>query len=245
MQITVAAPETFGTAACRELLILASAFAAPLLGLATGNTPIPLYETLNHRAALGEISFERFRPPFAIDEYVVEDANHPCANRAFFARYWDPIPGVQDVQQFAPTANNLRNEASAFASRLAEAGGLDLAILGIGVNGHLAFNEPGTPQNQSAMFTELAPQTRASASQCFANQAPSHGLTLGLAEILSARRVLLLASGASKAEVVARALEGPVSSDCPASFLQLHPHCSVVLNAAAAARLTRSEMRPA
>lgn len=238
-RLTVTTAETFGAAACRELLNLASEFEGPVLGLATGNTSIPLYESLAQRALSGEITLARFRPPFAIDEYAVGNPNHPCANRAFFGRYWDHISGSKLVQQFDPTAADLSAEADSFAERLAGAGGLDLAILGVGINGHLAFNEPGTPRDRQAMFTELTAQTRASAAACFGETVPTHGLTLGLAEILAARRVLLLANGALKAEVVARALEGPVSADCPASFLQEHPHCSVVLDAAAAERLVR------
>ncbi|MEP6870629.1 MAG: glucosamine-6-phosphate deaminase [Anaerolineaceae bacterium] len=244
-QITVASPETFGLAACRELLALASAFEAPLLGLATGYTPIPLYEVLREHVRLGEISLARFRPPFAIDEYVVPDAAHSCANRAFFARHWGAIPTTHPVHQFDPSAPDLLAEASRFAAQLKDAGGLDVVILGIGMNGHLAFNEPGTERGQRAMLTTLTSRTRASATACFGAAPPTHGLTLGLAEILSARRVLLLAMGEKKAEIVAQALERTVSSTCPASFLQEHPHCSVVLDTAAAARLTRTLIRPA
>jgi len=238
VRITVVSPETFGLAACRELLLLAGRFEAPLLGLATGNTPKPLYEALAERVRLGEVSLARFQPPFAIDEYVVSDADHPCANRAFFAHYWSAIPATCPAQQFDPTAVDLPTEATNVGSAVEEAGGLDVVILGIGVNGHLAFNEPGTERAQRAMLTTLTAQTRASASACFGAATPTHGLTLGLAEILAARRVLLLANGAGKAEIVVRALQGPVGSDCPASFLQEHPDCSVVLDAAAAARLS-------
>lgn len=243
MRVTVVSPEAFGVAACRELLILAGGFAAPLLGLATGRTPIPLYETLDDRVRLGEISLTSFRPPFAIDEYVVAERDDPCANRAFFARHWDHIPGVSPVIQFDPGASDLDAEAASFAARLAAAGGLDVVVLGIGMNGHLAFNEPRTLRDYTAMLTELTPQTRASAAACFGDAVPTHGLTLGLAEILASRRALLLANGAAKADIVARALEGPVTADCPASFLQEHPHCSVVLDTAAAARLRRAEAR--
>ena len=240
VQITAVSPETFGIAACRQLLMLAGRFEAPLLGLATGNTPIPLYETLRERVRLGEISLARFRSPFAIDEYAVADPEHACANRAFFARYWDSIPGTRAVRQFEPVAGDLSAEASTFGAALEDAGGLDVVILGIGINGHLAFNEPGTERDQRAMYTELSAQTRASASTCFGDTVPTHGLTLGLAEILAARRVLLLANGANKAEIVARALEGPVGSDCPASFLQEHPDCAVVLDSAAAKELAHT-----
>lgn len=235
--VTVASPEMFGVVACRELLVLASGFEAPLLGLATGNTPTPLYETLAGRVAAGEISLSRFRPPFAIDEYVVADPGHPCANRAYFARYWDRIATTRPVHQFSPASDDLHREAAQFAGKLSGAGGLDVVILGIGLNGHLAFNEPGTPRYRQTHIAKLAVQTRESARVCFGEAAPTEGLTIGLAEILSARRVLLLARGERKAAIVARALEGEVSVECPASFLQEHPRCSAVLDHGAAALL--------
>ena len=239
LRITVASSLDFGATACRELLALAGEFEAPLLGLATGNTPIPLYETLASRVTAGEVSLTRFRQPFAIDEYVVSEPAHPCANRAFFARYWESIAGAPSVLQFDTDAPDLQDEAIRLAAALADAGGLDVAVLGIGLNGHLAFNEPGTERGQSAGVVALTPRTRESAAACFGANVPTHGLTLGLAELLSARRVLLLANGAEKADIVSRALEGAVTAECPASFLQEHPACSVVLDTAAAKALTR------
>lgn len=244
-QLTIVRPASFGIAACRELMVLAGGFKTPLLGLATGSTPIPLYEALSERVRSGEISMARFQSPFAIDEYVVDDRDHPCANRAFFARYWAAIPTTGPVHQFDPTAPDLPTEAARFAEGLKDAGGLDVVILGIGINGHLAFNEPGTGRERATRLAELTVQTRASAALFFGDAVPTHGLTLGLGEILAARRVLLLANGEKKAEIVARALEGPVSSTCPASFLQEHPDCSVVLDTAAAARLKWAQAGPA
>ena len=114
------------------------------------------------------------------------------------------------------------------------AGGLDIAVLGIGVNGHLAFNEPGASRDGRAAAVPLTPATIERSRPCWADEAPRWGLTLGLGELLAARRVLLLANGAHKASILAQALCGPVSADCPASWLQEHPHAVVIADAAAA-----------
>lgn len=237
MNIIVARPELFGLEACRLFLMLAGAFRAPVVGLPTGKTPVPLYETLRERSRLGEISLARFVAPFAIDEYGVGDALHPCANRAFFARYWEAIPNVRPVRQFDPSAAGAAEEARRFAGELDAAGGLDLAVLGIGMNGHLAFNEPGSERTSKARVVELAAESREAAAGCFGDEAPAWGLTLGLKELLGAKRVLLLANGAAKAPIVARALDADVGPECPASFLQEHGDVTVLLDSEAGALL--------
>ncbi len=107
-------------------------------------------------------------------------------------------------------------------------------MLGIGPNGHLAFNEPGSARDSTARVVTLHPESRASAAACWGDETPTLGLTLGLVELLAAPSVLLLADGAAKAGIVARALRGPISPDCPASFLQEHPNVTVILDEAAA-----------
>jgi glucosamine-6-phosphate deaminase len=126
-------------------------------------------------------------------------------------------------------------ECARFASMIEKAGGLDLCIVGIGVNGHPAFNEPGSSFDSRARRVRLEASTREPYVDAFGSfdATPEFGLTLGMQELLSARRVLLLANGAAKASIVARALEGPVSEDVPASALQKHGEVIVVLDEAA------------
>lgn len=217
------------------LLAAARPLEQPVVGLATGQTPTALYEALREGATAGRIDVSRWRP-FAIDEYVCR-CDHGCANRAFFERYWDTIPGAAPVVQFEPEAADLMAEAQRFGRLLAEAGGLEVVVLGIGMNGHLAFNEPGSLRDTPARAVTLSPESRSSAARCFA-EVPTQGLTLGLAELLGARRVLLLANGGEKAGVVRRALEGPIGSACPASFVRDHPGATVVLDEAAASHLS-------
>jgi glucosamine-6-phosphate deaminase len=226
-------PESgFGKAAAEAFLAALRFFESPVVGLPTGTTPIPLYERLREMAEAGEVDVSGIRP-FAIDEYVTS-SKHGCSNRAYFERYWRSIPGAQLVTQFEPEAADLMAEVERYEGLLEEAGGLDLVVLGIGVNGHLAFNEPGGGRESRTALVPLAESTRRAASQCFGDETPREGLTLGLSELLGSKRLVLLASGASKADVVARALDGAINEECPASFVQDHPHLTVVLDEAAA-----------
>ena len=238
MNVHVVEPERFGEIAAALFIESIAGLRGPVVGLATGNTPVPLYEALKPHA-----SRLRAVHPFAIDEYG-GPRDHPCANRAFFARSWNAIAGVRDVRQFDPWATDPERECERFARVLGEFGGLDLAVVGIGLNGHLAFNEPGTERTRGAHVAQLETSTRASAARCWGEATPTWGMTLGLADLLGAHRVLLIASGAAKAEIVAAALAGGVSASCPASFLQEHSACDVLLDTAAAAALPQEMLTP-
>ncbi|MBE0609121.1 MAG: glucosamine-6-phosphate deaminase [Dehalococcoidia bacterium] len=231
-RVDVVPAARFAGAALDELIALATRYAHPVVGLPTGKTPVGLYGELARLAAQGQADVRLWRP-FAIDEYC-GPRNHPCSNRSFFSLHWSAIPGAAAVEQFDPEAADLEAEAAAFAGQLAEAGGLDIAVLGIGPNGHLAFNEPGSARDSTARVVTLHPESRASGAACWGDETPTLGLTLGLVELLAAPSVLLLADGAAKAGIVARALRGPISPDCPASFLQEHPNVTVILDEAAA-----------
>ncbi len=230
--VTVVATDAFASVATDALLELANAFDSPAIGMPTGNTPIGMYEELARRVAAGEANVSTWLP-FAIDEYV-GPRDHQGSNRSFFARYWSTIPGAPPVQQFDPEAPDLHAEADRFAVALRDAGGLDIAVLGIGTNGHVAFNEPGSTSDSPARLVALAPESRAAAASAWAGEPPTEGLTLGLQELRGARTVLVLANGAHKAEQVRRALEGPPSPDCPASLLRQHPELTWVLDDPAA-----------
>ncbi len=237
--LRVVSQESFGPACAAAFLELVTSFAAPVVGLATGNTPGPLYASLHREAAHGRASVARLRP-FAIDEYVAR-ADHPCSNREFFARHWDTIPGAPPVRQFDVTATDLGAEAVRFAALLEAAGGLDVVVLGIGLNGHLAFNEPGSLRDSPSRLVGLTETTRGSARGCWGDATPTDGLTLGLGELLGARKALLLVNGAAKAAALQRALEGPISSECPASYLQEHAALTLVADEAAAVSLGRPD----
>jgi glucosamine-6-phosphate deaminase len=136
-------------------------------------------------------------------------------------------------------APNLEQECRTYEREMAAVGGVDLAIVGIGANGHIAFNEPGTPFDSRTRVIELTIASRAAHAAEFgsAEQVPERAITMGIGTILQARRIVLLALGSDKAEIVARAIEGPITRDVPASALQTHPNVLVMLDRDAAARL--------
>lgn len=238
MKLRVVTHTEYAVACAGAFLEVLGPFPDPVVGLATGNSPVPLYDELRQRVYEGRADLSRVRP-FAIDEYGAR-RDHHCSNHSFFEQYWSSIPGVQPVHEFNPGAPELAVECARFAVQLEKAGGLDVAVLGIGPNGHLAFNEPGARRDAPARVTPLAPETRDRARVCWQEDTPSYGLTLGLREILGARTTLLLAHGREKSAILARALHGSVSPDCPASFLQEHPRLTVVLDEAAARDVSRA-----
>lgn len=240
MRITVT--ETtgqFDAVAADEVCAAARERPDAVLGLPSGRTPAGMYLELARRAEAGETDLSRVRA-FAIDELHGVPPSHPATNASYFREHAYAL-GLGELLVMDSEAADAAAECARFAAAIADAGGLDLAVLGIGVNGHLAFNEPGSPFDSRARRVALTDESRAPYAAHFGSPAatPSHGLTLGLADLMEARRVLLLASGATKADAVARALEGPVTEDVPASALQRHGDLVVVLDAGAAAGLRR------
>jgi glucosamine-6-phosphate deaminase len=214
-----------------------------VLGLATGSSPLPVYRELiaRHRAGTGP-SYARVRC-FTLDEYVGLPAGHPQTYRATIARELTDDLGLRPDQVSGPdpSPEGLAAAGERYEQSLHEAGGVDLQILGIGSHGHLAFNEPGSSLASLTRIKTLTEQTRQDNARFFgsADEVPRHVLTQGLATILRARHLLLVAIGSSKTEAIAAAVEGPVSASCPASVLQLHPHVSLLVDPAAAASLQR------
>ena len=233
IELRVVAESDFGAASLAAFLESLEGFESPAVGLATGNTPVALYAALRQAVVAGQASVAHIRP-FAIDEYG-GPRDHPCSNRAFFREHWETIPGAGPVAQFDPEAPGRDAEARRFGELLRRAGGLDVAILGIGVNGHLAFNEPGAEKGGTAAAVRLTATTIERSQPCWGAAAPDWGLTLGLSELLGARRVLLLANGAHKAHILRAAVRGPMSPECPASWLQEHGGVVVVADEAAGA----------
>lgn len=237
MDLRVVPHRMYAETAADAFLSLLTAGGEPVVGLATGNSPIPMYDELRQRVYDGKADLSVVKP-FAIDEYGGRREHH-CSNHAFFARYWAPIPGTSTVSEFNPSVPELAVECARFAVELEAAGGLDVVVLGLGINGHLAFNEPGSPPDSPARVTSLAPETRARARVCWQDDTPTYGLTLGLREILAASHVLLLISGRHKADIADAALRGPVGPGCPASFLQEHASLTVILDDSAGRLVSR------
>lgn len=212
-----------------------------VLGLATGSSPLALYEELVRRYESGRISFARARA-FLLDEYVGLPADHPERYAAVIERELasrvDFAPGA--VRAPDGGAADLAAACAEYEAAIRDAGGVDLQVLGIGTDGHLAFNEPGSSLASRTRIKTLTEQTRIDNARFFdgdASAVPRHVLTQGLGTILEARHLVLLASGRAKAEAVHRMVEGGVSAMWPASVLQMHPHVTVLLDEAAASRL--------
>ena len=212
-----------------------------VLGLATGSSPMPVYDHLAHLVEAGEVSLADARA-FTLDEYVGLPADHPERYRhvieeTFVSRTDLPSAAVQGPDGLA---EDVPAACAAYERAIAEAGGVDLQLLGIGTDGHIGFNEPGSSLASRTRIKTLAPQTREDNARFFGGDldaVPTHCLTQGLATIMAARHVLLLATGEGKADAVAQLVEGPVSARWPATVLQHHPHVSVLLDEAAAGRL--------
>ncbi|WP_426560542.1 glucosamine-6-phosphate deaminase [Angustibacter sp. McL0619] len=215
-----------------------------VLGLATGSSPLPVYDALVALYDAGEVSFAQARA-FTLDEYVGLPAGHPQAYRQVIDRELasrvDFAPGA--VRGPNGDTDDVPAACTQYESDIESAGGVDVQLLGIGSDGHLAFNEPGSSLASRTRVKTLTPQTRADNARFFGHpdDVPRHVITQGLGTILQARHLVLLASGGGKAAAVAAMVEGPVSASCPGSVLQLHPHVTVLLDAAAAGELRLRE----
>jgi glucosamine-6-phosphate deaminase len=212
-----------------------------VLGLATGSSPLAIYDVLAARCESGLISFAHARG-FTLDEYVGLPAEHPERYRnvidAVFVSRVDFAPGA--VQSPDGLAVDIPAACAAYEDAIRAAGGVDLQILGIGTDGHIAFNEPGSSLASRTRIKTLTRQTRIDNARFFGddiNAVPTHCLTQGLATIMAARHVVLVATGRSKAEAVHQLVEGAVSALWPATILQHHPHVTVLLDDASARRL--------
>ncbi|SDC34791.1 glucosamine-6-phosphate deaminase [Nocardioides lianchengensis] len=216
-----------------------------VLGLATGSSPLPVYRELvaRHRAGAGP-SYDAVSA-FTLDEYVGLPLGHPESYRATIARELTDDLGLppERVHGPDPAPDALPTAGERYERALQQAGGVDLQVLGIGTDGHLAFNEPGSSLASLTRIKTLTEQTRQDNARFFESpdEVPRHVLTQGLGTILRARHLLLVAVGSAKAAAVAAALEGPLSASCPASVLQLHPHVTVLLDPGAAGGLARAE----
>jgi glucosamine-6-phosphate deaminase len=214
----------------------------PVLGLATGSTPLPTYLELRRRQREEGLSFAG-AAAFLLDEYVGLPLGHPQLYRAVVDRELTAHVDIAPGAVHAPDGNagDVAGECARYDAAIRDAGGVDVQILGIGGDGHLGFNEPGSSLASRTRIKTLTARTRADNARFFASpdEVPRHVLTQGLGTILEARHLLLLATGAAKAEAVAAAVEGPLSASCPASVLQLHPHATVILDEGAATGLQR------
>jgi glucosamine-6-phosphate deaminase len=241
MEVVIAPADELAGLAAAAIDVLLRAKPAAVLGLATGSSPLRVYDELARRHAEDGLSFAGARA-FMLDEYVGLPADHPERYRNVIekeiASRVDFAPGA--VQGPDGLADDLPSACVAYEQAITDAGGVDLQILGIGTDGHIAFNEPGSSLASRTRIKTLTAQTREDNARFFGDdidKVPQHCLTQGLATIMSARHLVLLASGKGKAEAVHQLVEGAVSALWPATIMQMHPHATVLVDDAAASRL--------
>jgi len=241
MEVVIAPAHELAVLAADAVDALVRARPDAVLGLATGSSPLKVYDELARRHEEQGLSFARARA-FMLDEYVGLPEDHPERYRNVIeteiASRVDFAPGA--VQGPDGNAEDLVAACAAYEESIAGAGGVDLQILGIGTDGHIAFNEPGSSLASRTRIKTLTAQTREDNARFFGDdveRVPRHCLTQGLATIMSARHLVLLATGKGKAEAVHQLVEGPISALWPATIMQMHPHATVLVDDAAASRL--------
>jgi glucosamine-6-phosphate deaminase len=215
-----------------------------VLGLATGRTPIPLYRELVRYHAAGRADFSR-ATTFNLDEFLGIGATDPRSYRAFMQKHlFDHVNlstrRIQCLNGAVRPGRDVERECDRYERAIERAGGIDVQILGLGINGHIGFNEPARALIARTHCTRLKPGTRRANAPLFGNRlaaVPREALSVGMATILHAKRIVLLATGATKARGVARMIDGPLTPRLPASFLQLHRNAEVWVDRAAAGNL--------
>jgi glucosamine-6-phosphate deaminase len=214
---------------------------ATVLGLATGRTPIRLYHELGSLHANGQADFSR-ATTFNLDEFLGLSGDHPGSYRVFmnehlFSRVNIPLDQIHFLDG---AAADPEAECERYETAIAAAGGIDLQILGIGTNGHIGFNEPARalePRTHRVKLKESTRRSNASLFQGDAGKVPAEALSMGMATILHARRIVMIATGKSKAKCVDRMVKGPIETKMPASFLELHRDVELWLDRPAASVL--------
>ncbi len=215
-----------------------------MLGLATGKTPEGVYDRLStlHREQRLDFSLVT---TFNLDEYIGIPASHPQSFRSSMEQQLFSKINIKQENTHVPNgmASDLEAECATYEKRIMDAGGIDIQLLGIGLNGHLAFNEPLSSLTSRTRPKSLTPETRAQNAPAFGSleEVPARAITMGVGTIMDSRWCILLATGSSKAEILQKAIEGPINAVVTASSLQMHRRCTVVVDEAAGAWLQMKE----
>ena len=229
-------PEEVGKRAADMYTALLQEKPACLLGLATGSTPLPLYRELVKRCEAGELDFSRVRSA-NLDEYKGLSGDHPQSYRYFMnTNLFDHI-NIDKERTIVPNGltDDVEAMCDAYEEKIEEWGGIDLQLLGIGHDGHIGFNEPCDTFVSKTHEVELEEITREANKRFFnsIDEVPTAAYTMGIGTVMSARKILLVATGKDKAEIVKKSFFGPVTPMVPASILQFHPDVTVIADEAA------------
>lgn len=232
--VLVDAPRTAGQTIALRIAQLQRSLGEITIGVATGSSPTPVYSSL---AALKHQIDPTRISAVALDEYVGLAPQHPESYRNVLIREFCEPLDIPHRNLHIPWVDP--HPIRSFEDEIEELGGVDIQLLGIGTNGHIAFNEPGADDSSITRIQPLAPQTRLDNARFFAHpdDVPSECVTQGISTILKAREIHLLAFGKSKAQAVAQMLSGPIDASVPASFLRKHPDVTVYVDTDAASHL--------
>lgn len=208
-----------------------------ILGLATGSTPLGMYKEIIARYKAGEIDFKNIKS-FNLDEYVGLDQNHPSSYRYFMSENLFNHINIDRKNTYVPngTAKDLESYCKEYDDLIKEMGGIDIQILGIGTNGHIAFNEPAKELSVGTSVLKLTENTINDNSRFFENleEVPKTAISMGMGSILKTKKILLLASGENKRPIIKKLLEEKtITTDLPVSFLALHPDVTIIVDQAA------------
>lgn len=213
-----------------------------ILGLATGGTPVGMYQDLIKMNKEGNVDFSKVTT-VNLDEYIGLSGDHKKSYRFFMNDTLFNHININKVNTFVPNglAENVEEECKKYDSKIVELGGIDLQLLGLGGNGHIAFNEPDSSLVVGTHLTGLTQDTIDANARFFksANEVPKTALTMGLGGIMQAKKILLIASGEGKADAVQAMMNGKITTDCPASMLQMHRDVTVIIDEAAAAKVIK------
>ncbi len=211
-----------------------------ILGLATGSTPLGVYKELAQMYEQGKIDFSKVIT-FNLDEYYGLPENHPQSYRYYMEEnFWSKV-NLQDENKHIPPSitDNIELACKEYDELIESHGGIDLQILGIGPNGHIGFNEPGKELYAKTHLAKLTQNTIEANSRFFPDKesVPKNAITMGMGSIMKSKKILLLANGNGKAEIIRKTIKGQITTNVPASMLQLHPNVTVLLDEKAASKL--------
>ncbi len=213
-----------------------------VLGLATGSTPVGTYKELIHLHKDEGLDFSRVIT-FNLDEYVGLTHDHPQSYHYFMHENLFKHINLNPKNIHIPdgTAKDIPAFCRWYEEQIVRSGALDLQLLGIGSNGHIAFNEPGSSLGSRTRVKTLDDKTRQDNARFFRNlnEVPKYAITMGIGTIMDSRQLILLANGAGKAEAILKTCEGPITAMVPATIVQLHPKATIIVDKAASTKLTR------
>jgi len=233
--------EDYSIAAASEIARLIERKPDAVLGLATGTSPLLLYQKLIRLHEEEDLDFSRITT-FNLDEYVALPRSHPQSYHSFMTENLFSKINIRPGNIYIPngTVENIEEQCDWYEEQIKLAGGIDLQILGIGGNGHIAFNEPGASLGSRTRIKTLSEQTRKDNSRFFntMDEVPKYAITMGIGTIMDCHRLLLMASGKSKAVAMKNTIEGPITAMVPATIVQMHRYAMIYIDEEAAAHLS-------